>query len=168
MRRTRLTLPLFAGLLAASLIGCETSMNVPTAEQVESVFLYDGELGAEIMGNVAEVRIAQPAAQLRRGGTLWAKVGPYIFLFSQETRTLFDTYNGLAAVRVITTGPGEDEVARAQLHRDQLNGITWGYALTASGRARRDGSTRPSRIEELVRFGEEHTEFKYAEEYAGS
>ena len=155
-------------LIAAILAGCGGgALALPTAEQVEATYLYEGELAAEMVGNVAEVTIAQPSEQLRRGGTLWAKVGPYVFLFSQETRDLFETWDGLAAVRVITTGPRGREVARAILLRDELNGITWGHALTASGRARRDGSTRPSRIEELVQFGEEHTEFAYAPEFVG-
>lgn len=156
----------FVVLLAVVSFACTSDLNLPTAEQVDSAYVYQGEMEAEIVGNVAEVRITQPSEQLRRGGSLWAKVGPYIFLFSQETRDLFETFNGLAAVRVVTTGPRGDEVARAQLIRDELNGITWGHALTASGRARRDGSTRPSRIEDLVQFGEEHTEFQYSEDYA--
>lgn len=154
-----------AVMLAAVSFACTSSLNVPTTEQVDSAYVYQGEWEAEVIGNVAEIRITQPPDQLRRGGTLWAKVGPYIFLFSQETRDLFERFNGLAAVRVVTTSSRGEEVARALLHRDELNGITWGHALTASGRARRDGSTRPSRIEDLVNFGEEHTEFQYAEKY---
>lgn len=155
-----------AVLFTAVSFACRSDLNMPTAEQVDSAYVVAGDLEAEIIGNVAEVRIGQGADQLRRGGSLWARVGPYIFLFSQETRDLFEAFNGLAAVRVVTTDSRGEEVARAQLLRDELNGITWGHALTASGRARRDGSTRPSRIEALVQFGEEHTEFQYSEAYA--
>lgn len=152
-------------LLLGAAFACTSDLNVPTKEQVDSAYVYQGEWEAEVVGNVAEIRIAQSSEQLRRGGTLWAKVGPYIFLFSQETRDLFESFNGLAAVRVVTTDTRGNEVARALLRRDVLNGITWGHALTVSGRARRDGSTRPSRIEALVNFGEEHTDFEYAERY---
>ena len=155
---------LAAGLIATSL-ACSSNLDVPTVEQVDSAFVYQGEKEVSVVGNVAEIRITQDSDQLRRGGTLWAKVGPYVFLFSQETRDLFEAFNGLAAVRVVTTDARGDEVARALLRRDELNGITWGNAVTVSGRARRDGSTRPSRIEDLVRFGEEHTEFEYSEKY---
>ncbi len=160
--------PLLLALVAtaAATTACEApTLELPTAEAVTERYLYEGSLEAEMKGNVAEVRISQPAEQLRRGGTLWAKVGPYIFLFSEETRSLFEDYNGLAAVRVVTTAAHGREVARARLLRDELNDITWRHALSVAGRARRDGSSSPARIEDLVRYGEEHTEFQYSSEY---
>jgi hypothetical protein len=59
-------------------------------------------------------------------------------------------------------------VARATLERDALNSITWRRALNISGLARRDGSERPTRLEDLVRWGQEHTTYEYADEWDGS
>jgi hypothetical protein len=91
-------------------------------------------------------------------------VGPQIFLFSEETQSLFIRYDGLAGVRVISTTGGV-EVARALLLRDTLNDLTWRRALNISGIARRDGSEHPSRIEALVHWGEDHTEYQYNESF---
>ncbi len=146
--------------------GCTApDATVPTAEEVSAAYEYDGVLEAEVNGNVAEVTVYQPTRQLLRGGSLWAKVGPYVFLFSAETRALFDEYGGLAAVRVITRAPGGREVARALLTRDTLNEVTWRRALRVSGLARRDGSSRPGLLEDLVRWGEDHTEYEYSPRY---
>ena len=160
-------------LLPASLIvtvataaGCEPEdLSVPTAEEITTTYQYSGNLTAEMSGNVAVVTISQPYAQLRRGGTIWAKVGPYIVLFSQPTLDLFQNYGGLAAVRVVTvTGSGQ-EVATATLLRDGLNELTWRRALNIAGRARRDGTERITVLEELIDWGEEHTEFEYDPRY---
>ncbi len=149
-------------LAALPTIACRRAdLKIPTPEEVEEAYTYSGRLTAEVRGNVAEITVVQPAYQLRRGGSLWAKVGPYVLLFSEETRDLFEAFPGLAAVRVITRTPGGEEVARALLTRDALNGITWRRALNIAGKARRDGTRRPTRLEELVRWGEEHTEFSY-------
>ena len=125
------------------LAGCESSVQgpLPSAEQVGSSYQYAGGVRAEIVGNVAVVLVPQSAQQLRRGGKLWAKVGPYIFLFSEETRLLFEEYAGLAAVRVITT-VGDAEVANAMLLADELPDIRWRRSLNISGQARRDGTER--------------------------
>jgi len=151
-------------LLAAStaaLSACEeVNLAVPTAEEVQANYAVEGALEAEINGNVAQITVEQSATQLRRGGSLWAKVGPFIYLFSAETRGLFETYDGLAGVRVITTSGGR-EVARAMLRRDALNDVTWRRAINIAGVARRDGTKRPSKIEELIEWGEEHTDHAY-------
>lgn len=148
--------------MAGALWGCEeVDLTVPDAEQVEAAYTYTGRLSAFINGNVAEVTIVQPDRHLRRGGTLWAKVGPYILLFSEETKTLFLDYPGLAGVRTITVSQGGTEVARALLTRDELNDITWKRAHYVSGLARRDGTKRPALLEDLVNWGEDHTEFSY-------
>lgn len=154
---------LFLGLAAA---GCAPpDLSLPTAEQVASYYEYQGQLSASLSGNVAEVTVSQSGQQLRRGGTLWAQVGPYIFLFSDGTQRLFHDFGGLAGVRVITTGPGGVEVARALLARDGLNELTWRRALNIAGLARREGTDRPSRLEALVKWGEDHTEFEYSPRY---
>ena len=151
------------------LMGCEeVDLTLPTAEEVESVYLYEGTLTATMNGNVAEVTIVQAERQLRRGGTLWAKVGPYVFLFSEETEGLFRDYPGLAGVRVVTVTPGQQEVARALLLRESLNDVTWRRSMNISGLARRDGTRRPTLLESLVEWGEDHTEFNYSPRYISS
>jgi hypothetical protein len=147
--------------------GCEEQdLSVPDASAVEEAYTYGGRLEASMSGNVAEVTVVQPARQLQRGGTLWAKVGPYVLLFSEETQSLFDRYPGLAGVRVITETPDGTEVARALLTRDALNDLTWRRAQNIAGLARRDGTRRPSLLEDLVRWGEDHTEYNYNPSYS--
>lgn len=142
--------------------GCEEeNLSVPSAGKVESAYLYGGGLSATVTGNVAEVTIVQASQQIQRGGALWARVGPYVFLFSKETEGLFREYPGLAAIRAVTVTPDGTEVARALLTRNELNDITWRRALNISGLARRDGTRRPTLLEDLVRWGEDHTEFNY-------
>ena len=149
-------------LLVALTTGCEErDLTIPSVSAVEDEFQYGGSLSAAVNGNVVEVTITQPERQIRRGGTLWAKVGPYVLLFSEDTENLFRDYPGLAGVRVVTTLPGGEEVARALLPRDNLNDLTWRRALNISGLARRDGTRRPTLLENLVRWGEDHTEYTY-------
>lgn len=156
-----------AFILSAS--GCEDAGApvLPTGEQIASYYAYSGGLEAEIRGNVAEVTITQPAAQIRRGGALWAKVGPYVLLFSDETRELFTAYPDLAAVRIVTRVSGGGEVARALLVRTELSDILWRRSLNIAGRARLEGSRHPRLLEELVEWGEGHTEFEYDARYSG-
>jgi hypothetical protein len=146
--------------------GCdEPNFTLPTAAEVVNSYTYGGNLSVEMSGNVAEVTIVQPAAQLRRGGTLWAKVGPYVILFSRETEDLFRRFPGLAGVRAVTVTPSGAEVARALLPRDTLNNVTWRRALNVAGLARRDGTRRPTLLEDLVLWGEDHTDFSYNSRY---
>jgi len=156
-------------LIPLFLMGCEeVDLTLPTADDVESVFIYDGTLTASLNGNVAEVTIVQAERQLRRGGALWAKVGPYVFLFSKESEGLFRDYPGLAGIRVVTVTPDGTEVARAMLLRDELNDVTWRRSLNISGLARRDGTRRPTLLEALVEWGEDHTEYAYAKKYTST
>ncbi len=155
---------------AALLAACEhpSDLALPDAAQVASYYSYDGKLETEIRGNVAVLTVYQPTRQLRRGGKLWAKVGPYVFLFSRETQRLLDDFPGLAGVRVITKAAGGGQVAQALLRRDALNDLTWRRALHIAGKARRDGSKRPGLLEDLVRWGEDHTEFEYDSRYVST
>ncbi|MFQ5536308.1 MAG: hypothetical protein ACE5GJ_02535 [Gemmatimonadota bacterium] len=157
-----------AGTVSLAVGACaptQDNLPLPTAEEVEAHYHYEGDLEARISGNVAEITVTQSASQLRRGGTLWAKVGPYILLFSEETFQLFENYPGLAAVRVITKVKDGPEVARALLARDALSGVQWRRSLNIAGKARRDGTRHPSLLEDLVRWGEDHTEFEYNPRY---
>ncbi len=154
----------FPGLLlvVGLTLACEgADLSLPSPAQVEASYEYGGGLTVAVHGNVAEITIVQADRQLSRGGTLWAKVGPYVLLFSEETEGLFMEYPGLAGVRVITVTPDGTEVARALLARSTLNDLTWRRAINIAGLARRDGTRRPTLLEELVRWGEEHTEFSY-------
>ena len=123
------------------------------------------DLEVEVDGNVVEVTAVQSAEQLRRGGSLWARVGPYIYLFTSPTQELFRDFEGLAAVRVVTTTSTGTEVARATLNRTALNDLTWARALNIAGKARRDGTTRVVLMEDLIRWGEDHTDFSYNERF---
>lgn len=159
-----------AALIAATLVSaCDLFRNeapLPTAEQAATYYENaSGLIGVELSGNVVEVRIRQPASQLRRGGSLWARVGPYIYLFTPGTRDLLEAYGGVAAVRVITLAPGDVEVARATLKRDALNDILWRRSLNLLGHALGEGTRRPSRLEDLVEWGEQHTEYRYNPTY---
>ena len=138
---------------------------VPSAEQVEGYYASVTDLSVEINGNVAAITVVQSATQLRRGGTLWARVGPYIYLFTEETHRLFEDFPGLAAVRVSTQTAGGVPVASALLTRDELSGVLWRRSVNISGQARRDGTERPALLEDLIQWGEEHTEYEYSERY---
>ena len=139
-------------------------LTLPTDDDVLAYYETERGMEAEVVGNVAVITVSQSPQQLRTGGALWAKVGPYVFLFSEETQQLFLDYSGLAAVRVITT-VGEAEVANALLTRDELSDVLWRRSLNISGLARRDGTKRMTLLEDLVDWGEDHTEFTYNERY---
>jgi hypothetical protein len=160
----------FLALGVLGLVGCQekVELTLPTVQDLEAAYLYEGDLSAAMSGNVAEITVVQPARHLVRGGVTWAKVGPYIILFSQETQDLFREYPGLAGVRAITVSSAGTEVGRALLLRATLNEITWRRALNISGLARRDGTRRPSLLEDLVRFGEDHAEYEYNPKYLES
>lgn len=153
-------------ILAAA--GCQQEeLPVPSTEEAAAYYSAVPDLSLEMRGNVAEVTAVQSAAQLRRGGSLWARVGPYVYLFSDATQSLMTDYPGVAAVRVITTTGGGTEVARATLLAGTLNPLTWRRALNVAGLARRDGTERITLLEDLVRWGEDRTEFEYNERYTG-
>lgn len=166
----------FAGLAACMLVfsGCDRIESIldrgapapPTAEDVAP--LYDAHAGirsVEMNGNVVELRVGQPFRQIERGGSLWARVGPYVYLFTPATREVFEIFPGVAAVRVITLLPDGDEVARATLTRGRLSEVRWRRSLNILGVALRDGRESPRRLEQLTEWGEEHTDFRYNPEY---
>jgi hypothetical protein len=133
----------------------------PTAEEVE----HRGVIDVTMNGNVVELRVRQPFRQLERGGSLWARVGPFVYLMSPSTRSVFEELPGVAAVRVITVLPNGDEVARAMLRRDGLSGVEWRRTLNILGHALQEGQENPRRLEELTEWGEDHTEFHYNPDY---
>ena len=115
-------------------------------------------------GGLATSSKSVSSSQLRRGGALWAKVGPYIFLFSEEARGLFAAYPGLAGIRV-ETRVGRAPVASALLARGEVSDLLWRRSMNIAGHARRDGTDRVTLLEDLVRWGEDHTTFEYNERY---
>lgn len=163
---TRIAQASIAVLVVAG-AACERSEppTAPSAEVVRSYYSIPVEFSVTMRGNVAELVVRQPERQLRRGGSIWARVGPYIYLFSPATRDLFADHPGLAGVRVVTRRDDGQEVARATLARDELNSVAWKRALHIAGLARRDGTRMPARLEDLIEWGEDHTEHEYASEY---
>ncbi|HLU24692.1 MAG TPA: hypothetical protein VKZ58_03235 [Longimicrobiales bacterium] len=167
LRIARAALLMVFGLMAA---GCGLlpggELRVPTEEEARAFFEDHGGLtDVEVSGNVVVLKVRQPIEQLRRGGSLWAKVGPYIYLFSPNTQNLLKAYDGVAAVRVVTVTAGGVEVARATLHRDTLSDILWRRSLNILGHALQEGTERPRRLEELVTWGERYTEYEYNPEF---
>ncbi|HSH45183.1 MAG TPA: hypothetical protein VK966_04980 [Longimicrobiales bacterium] len=167
-----------AGVLACVLIlgGCDQVRGIldrdapetPAGAEVEPFYAeHSGVIGIEMSGNVAVLRVRQPMEQLTRGGSLWARVGPYIYLFSPSTQAAFQEFPGLAAVRVITVLPGNEEVARATLTRDRMTGVRWRRAHNLLGTALQQGRENPRRLEELTEWGEEYTVFEYNPDYVG-
>jgi len=154
--------------LALASAACQepADLTLPTAEQVREYYgSVAGLEDVEINGNVAQIVVRQPAEQLRRGGALWARVGPYIYLFSDETQRLFQDFGGLAGVRVLTQTERGTTVANALLARGELTDVLWRRSLNIAGQARRDGTERITLMEDLIEWGEDHTEFEYNERY---
>ncbi len=155
-----------AVLLLPLLVGCpprEAEPVLPTAE--EAAARYGAEVAGEVRGNLVEIRVPMADHFLRRGGVLWARGGPYFYLFSSATRDLFAEYPDLAAVRVVIHTETGEEIARAELHRHAFTPSQWRQALGLSAIAQRDGTESPRRIEELIHWGEDNTEFQYNPEF---
>ncbi len=151
-----------AVILAAAICtpGCTVEEGrLPTAEELSG--LYGGDAELQMNGNVVDVQVSQDPAQIRHGGTLWAKVGPYVFLFSPQTQEVFERFPAVAAVRVRTFS-NQAQLAEAMLRRDELNSVTWREANQRVAKARLEGTRSPGHLEALVRYGEDHTEFEYA------
>jgi hypothetical protein len=167
MIRNRYARAVAALLALVPLIACErvfpkkVELTLPTAAQADSIFTEYGIHGqVAISGNVVELTANQAPDQLARGGALWAKVGPYIYLFTPATLEIFEQYPGVAAVRT-RTAVRDAEVARVMLVRDTLHSADWAHARNLLGHALKEGTSRPSRLEELVRWGERFTTFEY-------
>ncbi|MFW5947659.1 MAG: hypothetical protein ACOCUW_04125 [Gemmatimonadota bacterium] len=138
----------------------------PTADQVVSHFArHEGIDSVRMSGNVAEIHVEQPFRQLERGGSIWARVGPFVYLMTPSTRTAFEEFPGLAAVRVVTHLPDGDEVARAMLRRDTLSDILWRRTLNILGHALESGRENPRRLEELTEWAEQYADFEYNPDY---
>lgn len=158
-------------LAGSALTGCDRimqprpDMTLPDTSEVRDAYATQG-VTAEFRysGNVLEIVVQQSPDQLRRGGPLWARVGPYIYLFSPGTRDLFESHQGIAGVRVITMS-GDEEVARALLVRDALNEYSWPRARSLLAEALDQGTQRPSTMDRLRQFGEQNTTYRYNPRY---
>ncbi|MEX2570158.1 MAG: hypothetical protein WD737_02565 [Gemmatimonadota bacterium] len=122
---------------------------------------YGEDVDARLDGNVLEIRGTMNPYHLARGGRIWARGGPYFYLFNVHVQQLLEDYPDLAAVRAVTVDSRGSEVARATLVRSQLSEVRWNQALARASLAQREGSERPRLIEELIAFGEDHTEYSY-------
>jgi hypothetical protein len=56
-------------------------------------------------------------------------------------------------------------VATALLARGELTDVLWRRSLNIAGQARRDGTERITLLENLIDWGEDHSEFEYNERY---
>ncbi|MEX0907577.1 MAG: hypothetical protein WD054_04545 [Gemmatimonadota bacterium] len=156
----------------AAVAGCDRLLpktedrTLPDVSAVEQLYVQHGlDAGFRFSGNVVEIEVQQDPDELRRGGSLWARVGPYIYLFTPGTRQVLEQFPGIAGVRVITMA-GNEEVARALLVRNALNDITWPRAHNLLGTALEQGTTRPLTMDQLAQFGEEVTEYRYNPRFA--
>lgn len=135
------------------------------AQAAEFYQQYQGVSSVDLSGNVVVLHVNQSAQQLQYGGSLWAQVGPYVYLFSPATRNLFIAYPGVAAVRVVTFTGKEEEVARAMLVRDTMGDYQWQRSVQLLARALEDGGKSPLRLEDLVRWAEQYADFNYNPAY---
>lgn len=163
--------------LLAAVVGCDSmdrimdrirgrSDTMPDVATAEAYFQEHRHiLELSIDGNIVQMRVQQPIRQILRGGSLWARVGPYVYLLSPGVQTLFEEHRAVAGVRVTTVLPHGEEVAWAMLRRDALSDINWRRAHNLLGLALQSGSEQPRRLEELRIWGEQHTEYWYNPAY---
>lgn len=164
-----------AGVLACVLVsgGCDEVRDFvgdtpqpPPAESVAPYYAeHRGVERVELSGNVVELHVLQPYQQLERGGSLWARVGPYVYLMTPSTRSVFQDFPGVAAVRVVTHLPDGEEVARAMLRRDTMSNLQWRRTLNILGHALQAGQKNPRKLEELTEWSEDRTQFHYSPDY---
>lgn len=160
---TRRIFFLIAAIAFGTLAACDPGDNsewlLPDPERVTTWFGEGTE--ASISGNVLEIRGSVDPDHLRRGGRIWARSGPYFYLFNVHVHNLFEEFPDLAAVRAITRTADGQEIARATLVRAEFPEPRWREALARSSLAQSQGTENPRNIERLIQFGEDHTRFEY-------
>lgn len=156
---TILLLPM--GAAACEVGHQEGSEGLPSVEEMAPLFTFVGGRELEFSGNVLQVTATVDPETYRMGGTTWLRASPYIFLFSAGTQEALTEYPALGGVRVLTRTPDGTLIASALLRQGVLTSVTWRRALSISGLARSEGSERPGRMRDLIRWGEDHTEFEY-------
>jgi hypothetical protein len=161
MRKVHFWMAAYVVLLAGA--GCSTAERervMPDPSEAAAWFGQDTE--ASVSGNVLEIRGTMSDDLIRRGGRIWERSGPYFYLFNVHVQALFRDYPDIAAVRAITYSQDGEELARATLHRSELSEIQWREALGRAALAQSQGTESPRRIEDLIRYGEDRTEYRYA------
>ncbi|HKK94506.1 MAG TPA: hypothetical protein VJ925_13810 [Longimicrobiales bacterium] len=163
--RLRARLTLLAGLAVTFALGaCQEPVDtaLPTEAAAAEYYTSPSVQSVEMNGNVAVVTVVQRSDDLRRGGSLWAKMGPYIHIFSPATEQLLRDHPGLAGVRVRTVTTSDTEIASVLLERSTLNDITWKTARNHVAHALTDeGAEQVRSIERLVQYGERRTSHEY-------
>jgi hypothetical protein len=170
MRRASLLLMAVIPALTACdrILPQRADLDLPDVATVATFYdRHDFDADFRFSGNVLEIVVQQSPDHLRRGGALWARTGPYIYLLTPGTRDVLEQYHGIAGVRVITMA-GDVEVARALLLRDALNELTWRRAINVLGTALEHGTQRPATMDALARLGEEITTYQYNPDYVPS
>ncbi len=165
MRRARAAslAVLVAAVFTFTACGSPEELRLPTDDELTGLY---GEMPkVSLNGNVVDVEVYQSADQLRRGGATWAKVGPFIYLFSPQTQDIFESWSGVGGVRVTTTDGRGRMIGRGMLPRGTLNSLTWPRAINLVGKARLEGTRRPSYILDLIEYGEETADFEYSSTY---
>lgn len=140
---------------------------MPPLDEVQRIYRESGlrDVSIELDGRTIVITARQSSDHLRRGGSLWARVGPYIYVFNPGTQIIWDSWPGVAAVRAVTTTTAGREIGRATLQRGEMNELTWRRTLNLLGHAINEGTRRPSLLLDLVEWGEEHTTFRYNPDY---
>lgn len=158
--RGRLALALSLALLAAACTAERGEWVLPDPAAVSA--WYGSDAVATIDGNLLEIRGTMDPEFLRRGGSLWARSGPYFYLFNVHVQQLLQDYPDLAGVRATVTDEEGEEIASAMITRADLNEFRWREALARASLAQRDGTRNPRTVERLILFGEEHAaDFSY-------
>ena len=152
-------------LTVLSIAACEEGQELQLPADSDLAGLYGDGPAVSLNGNVVDIEVTQPTDQLVRGGAVWAKVGPFIYLFSPQTQQLFESYSGIGGVRITTRDGSGRLVAQAMLPRSTLNSLTWPKAINLVGKARLEGTRRPSYILDLIEYGEETAEYEYSSRY---
>jgi hypothetical protein len=148
-------------MLALPVAACAPADDPPQMPEVaEAEEAYGDAVSVEVSGNLLRLFVPMPEG-FERGGSLWARSGPYFYLFTTATRELFVAYPDLSAVEVVASTAEGEEVARARLLRDELNSVTWQHALAYASQAQTEGTDTPVHVQTLVRWGEERTEYEY-------
>ncbi len=159
--KVQLRTAVLTGLL--TMVGCSTPERdwvMPDPSEAAAWFGPDAE--ASVSGNVLEIRGVMADDLLRRGGRIWERSGPFFYLFNVHVQQLLRDYPDIAAVRAITYSQDGEELARATLHRSELSEVQWREALGRASLAQSQGTESPRRIEELIRYGEDRTDHRYA------
>lgn len=144
--------------------GCAREARAWVLPQVNEVAEWFGEGTTAVFdGNLLVLTGPMESDYLERGGRLWARSGPYYFLFNVHIRDLLTEYPDIAAVRATVVTPDGEPIATATMMRDRMNEYRWREALAHSSLAQQQGTDNPRLVERLILFGEDNTEFEYGE-----